>query len=327
MSKIICDVCGTSYPESATQCPICGCVRPSDSVAVDMEKHSSESARTEGYTYVKGGRFSKANVKKRNQGLMSEGDASTPADDQETKKVSKGDAGLIIALSVLLLAIIAVVIYIALHFFGGQNPNTDKPADYAENNTTISADNQTTAPVVEQIPCMELILSKAEVTLNSVGAVHLLNVTTDPGDTTEEIIFTSDNVNVATVSKAGKIEAVGAGEAVVTVTCGNASAQCRVICNIEPEPTDGVIEPDVPAETYTGPYKINKTDVTIKVGETFILKLSDANEKIVPVTWSVEKSNVCTVTDNSVTGAKVGTTNVTVNYENENYTCIVRVVG
>ena len=34
MSKIICDVCGTSYPETATQCPICGCVRSSDSVAV-----------------------------------------------------------------------------------------------------------------------------------------------------------------------------------------------------------------------------------------------------------------------------------------------------
>ena len=28
MSKIICEVCGTSYPSSAAQCPICGCVRP-----------------------------------------------------------------------------------------------------------------------------------------------------------------------------------------------------------------------------------------------------------------------------------------------------------
>jgi len=27
MSKIICDICGTSYPETAESCPICGCSR------------------------------------------------------------------------------------------------------------------------------------------------------------------------------------------------------------------------------------------------------------------------------------------------------------
>ena len=32
MSKIICDICGTSYPETATQCPICGCVLAPDDV-------------------------------------------------------------------------------------------------------------------------------------------------------------------------------------------------------------------------------------------------------------------------------------------------------
>ena len=27
MSKIICDICGTSYPDTADCCPICGCSR------------------------------------------------------------------------------------------------------------------------------------------------------------------------------------------------------------------------------------------------------------------------------------------------------------
>ena len=27
MSKVICDVCGTTYPETAQQCPICGCAK------------------------------------------------------------------------------------------------------------------------------------------------------------------------------------------------------------------------------------------------------------------------------------------------------------
>lgn len=66
MSKIICDVCGTSYPESATQCPICGCVRPAEVVTVSSEGNPVEMPTSGTYTYVKGGRFSKSNVKKRN---------------------------------------------------------------------------------------------------------------------------------------------------------------------------------------------------------------------------------------------------------------------
>ena len=62
MSKIICEVCGTSYPETANQCPICGCVRPADATSVE-----TDTAVETGYTYVKGGRFSKANVRKRNR--------------------------------------------------------------------------------------------------------------------------------------------------------------------------------------------------------------------------------------------------------------------
>ena len=27
MSKIICDICGTTYPETASHCPICGCAK------------------------------------------------------------------------------------------------------------------------------------------------------------------------------------------------------------------------------------------------------------------------------------------------------------
>ena len=60
MSKIICDVCGTSYPDSAAQCPICGCVKPSNA-----ENCGPEMEEDIGYAFVKGGRFSKSNVRKR----------------------------------------------------------------------------------------------------------------------------------------------------------------------------------------------------------------------------------------------------------------------
>ena len=37
MSKIICDVCGTSYPETAAACPICGCARPNSTNQVSAD--------------------------------------------------------------------------------------------------------------------------------------------------------------------------------------------------------------------------------------------------------------------------------------------------
>ena len=67
MSKIICDVCGTSYPETGTQCPICGCVRSSDAVTISGDTNEA-LVQAPTYTYVRGGRYSKTNVKKRNAG-------------------------------------------------------------------------------------------------------------------------------------------------------------------------------------------------------------------------------------------------------------------
>lgn len=63
MNKIVCDVCGTSYPDTAAQCPICG-----NSKTNTAYTGNSATSGAEGYAYVKGGRFSHANVKKINNG-------------------------------------------------------------------------------------------------------------------------------------------------------------------------------------------------------------------------------------------------------------------
>ncbi|MBR4972436.1 MAG: hypothetical protein IKY59_05650, partial [Oscillospiraceae bacterium] len=60
MNKIVCDVCGTSYPESVAQCPICGTAK--------TDANKTTTGGEAGYAYVKGGRFSHANVRKRNAG-------------------------------------------------------------------------------------------------------------------------------------------------------------------------------------------------------------------------------------------------------------------
>lgn len=62
MEKVICDVCGTDYPETAAQCPICGCAR-GDGGQTSAGNTTAEERPA--YTYTKGGRFSKSNVRKR----------------------------------------------------------------------------------------------------------------------------------------------------------------------------------------------------------------------------------------------------------------------
>ena len=104
MSKIVCEICGTTYPESANQCPICGSAKP-----VDMQSTESGSGA---YTYVKGGRFSKSNVRKRNRGK----EVARVVNSKEEKK-DRGSRGLVITAVVLMLAVLLVVGYIAFRFF------------------------------------------------------------------------------------------------------------------------------------------------------------------------------------------------------------------
>lgn len=319
MSKIICDVCGTSYQDSAQQCPICGCVRHS-SAEVDVLSNDHQFPKSEKYTYVKGGRFSKSNVQKRNQMLVHEdANDATDAEKESSVKAGKSDKGLVVAVCALLLAIIAVAIYIAVQFFAPGNSGAGITQDTTAEIPSTAA---TTLPATElTIPCTEIVLSQTEVTLNALNESIKLEITITPADTTDGVFFKSSNEAIVTVSENGEILAVSAGEAVVTVTCGEKSAECRVICNAQPENT----EPVEIVGDYKEPYKINKTDVTIPVGTSFELKLTDANRKIIPVQWSATIEGSCGIEGNVITGLVKGKTEVSATYNGETFSCIVRV--
>lgn len=327
MSKIICDVCGTSYLESATQCPICGCVRPADA-AIEVDGKETKYTRRENYTYVKGGRFSKANVQKRNQGLLVDNaDTVTNADTESQPKGNKSDKGLVIAVCALLLAIIAVVVYIALHFFVPGGDSGNDPINPQGNGTSQTSSATTVATDHIEIPCDEIVLSQMEVTLNNVGEAFSLSVSLKPEDATDELHFASDDESVASVSDDGVITVVGAGETTVTVTCGEAIAQCHVICDIAENDTDETIAPTISAGEYKAPYRLSDSDgdVSIVVGQTFQLKLLDANGEIIPVTWSPTIADICKIEGNSVTGLEKGKIELSATYDGETFTCIVRV--
>lgn len=154
MSKIVCDVCGTSYPEASSNCPICGsmhAVGRSSSGSTGADNKTSST-----YTAVRGGRFSTANVQRRNKASnvptkkvtttksaktgstakttkatqpakhvqpakpvnSSKRTKQTTANKKVKRENDKVTTGLTITAVILVLLIIAVVVYIGLRFFG-----------------------------------------------------------------------------------------------------------------------------------------------------------------------------------------------------------------
>ena len=119
MNKVICDVCGTAYPETSNQCPICGCAKVSSQAAPE-----SGAEETTAYSYVKGGRFSKKNVKARNQRGRFQDTGRERNPEPEEEKTNKG---LVAVVVLLLVAIVAVVIYIGIQFFDFELPSETPP--------------------------------------------------------------------------------------------------------------------------------------------------------------------------------------------------------
>lgn len=341
MSKIICDVCGTSFSESAMQCPICGCVRSAEIKTVAGDTDIPETENNGGYTYVKGGRFSKTNVRKRNTSAPGRVPESTDGKDSMEPVQSRGDKGLVVAVVLLLLAIIAVVIYICVRFFGPDpDAGTDNKKDNNKQNIGASQqdDNQNDDQSDDQddqvsveIPCVSLVVSDVVVTFDEADKTLQLHVTPEPADTTDEITYTSDDEKIAKVDEKGLITAVGAGETIIRVKCGNAQAQCSVKCTFEStttNPDDGDNdEDDATTVDPNATVTLNRTDFTMSIkGEKWNLYTGSA--PVEDVIWTTSDTDVATVENGIVT--MVGNSfrgdyaTITAEYNGAKVTCIVR---
>lgn len=302
MNKVVCYVCGTTYPENVTQCPICG-------YAQNAEKAKSSNSGDSTYTYVKGGRFSKANVKKRNQEKQSGGQSAKPP------KKKKSSAAPIILIIVLLLAIIAVTGYIALRFFipndyvyEGLGNLTLRPGyQEVEEETTeatapeSSEQTESTAPSLE---CTSVSINTDSIEFDSIDSTYQLDVRLEPDDTTDTLSFVSSNPSVAAVNEKGLITAVGEGSAVVTVTCGSASAQCSVEVTVEEE------------------LNFNRKEITFSTeGESWLLY--NGPIPIEDIIWSSDDNNVATIENGKVAAVGEGDTVVHGIYNEQTVTCVI----
>jgi len=295
MSKIICDVCGTRYPDTADQCPICGHIHEAnENTAEDM--FVMDETRQEPRQKVQGGRFSKSNVKKRNEGTLhyeevpakkskpskkvedvkpvkpsKAGKAAKAAKKEEDifvedKQNKKANTVLNILLVIVILALLAVTAYI---FTQHVLPEFQKPEPTTAPTVVIET-VPTDPPVTEEptYPCDELLLEETEKMLVEYGEKWLINVDVRPENTTDTLTFTSSDELIATVDSEGCITALAEGQCVITITCGNVKAEYNVIClfpgvEIEPgwEPTEP--PPTEPPEEWT---VVSKTVVNVRNG-------------------------------------------------------------
>lgn len=79
------------------------------------------------------------------------------------------------------------------------------------------------------------------------------------------------------------------------------------------------------AEKEEVTWKISHTDVTIKVGESFNLRVKSSEGETASVSWSANKSGYVSISGNKITGKKAGTVTVSGTHEGVTYKCIVRV--
>lgn len=81
------------------------------------------------------------------------------------------------------------------------------------------------------VPCTGITLDKTSLTISDIESTEILTVTVEPFETTDQVIWSIDNEEVATLVN-GVVTPIKDGNAVVTVTCGSYSATCEITVKI-----------------------------------------------------------------------------------------------
>lgn len=152
----------------------------------------------------------------------------------------------------------------------------------------------------------EVTLDRTELTLTE-GETETLTATVRPDNAdNRKVTWSSDKTDVATVGGDGRVTAVKAGEAVVTVTTedGGRTATCKVTVKAKTVPVTGV--------------EVNPWAVTLSVRGTsklsYTIKPADATNQ--NVKWESESPSVATVdSEGNVQGVAAGTAKICVTTE------------
>ena len=340
MSKVICEICGTTYQDTAECCPICGCPR-------DMSGNVTEDdlIMNQMPALNKGGRYSSGKKKKEIFDFDEQSDdfpesenepySSDPEDDEDQyeEQPREHNTAVVVILTALIVILLAGTAFLFSRYL---LPNLHGGAD-AEPTVQTEQPAQTEPATTEpRIPCQDLSLPGGAAELTQPGYYFLLNVVVIPENTTDELIFTSGDESIATVDANGRITAVSEGKTVIYITCGEKQLTCPVTCQFEQE-TEPSTEATVAAQAETAAQtepvetkpqvelKLDRTDMRLQVGYSTQLKLVDCGDlKPEDVEWSVEHGYIAKVENGYVTAIQSGTTEITAKYGDQTVKCIVR---
>ena len=175
-------------------------------------------------------------------------------------------------------------------------------------NSVISVSKKYTLTIKPAVVSVTgVALDKSALSLTP-GKSETLTATVAPNNATNQnVTWSSNNADVATVDQNGIVTAVKAGTATITVTTadGNKTASCNVTVT---QPVTGV--------------KLDKSELSLFPGESETLTATvapnDATNQ--DVTWKSSNDDVATVTDGEVTAVKAGTATITVTTADGNKT-------
>lgn len=353
MNKIICEICGTAYPETADCCPICGYARETgqdseQEIPRQMPEYVPESRK-------KGGLFSAA--QKKFQIDFYDYDEEEDAEDEALREefpdipaaphAHRVNVPVVVVLTVL----IALSLLASAYLFFRYDLPSRRASQQETEAATLAAptEEETETTEAPTVPCQSLVLTAGAPELTRQGQYWLLHVIVIPEDTTDQLIYSSADETVVTVTPEGRLCAVGSGETSVTISCGREQIICPVTVSIpeetEPETEAPSTEPEEPssepekreaeqtaASESTAPseaaagvvLKLKQEDITFKkTGVTFQLEL-DCDLKPEDVTWLTMNSKVAICHDGLITVLGYGTTKIVAQYKGQEVYCIVR---
>ena len=362
MSKVICDICGTVYPESSEKCPVCGCSRDFgldaleeemllDSVHGSIEQESYQSARKHREIF---------DFDEVNQENDPEEENRFEEDDEYAEEPRSNTALVVILLVLIVLLLLTAGFFFVRYFL----PNmVQKTAPTETTTVTLPVETQPEESTEHNVPCTDIVIPGGKIELGKDG-LWLMNVQVYPADTTDVLTYASHNEAVVTVSEDGTVKAVGEGETVIEVTCGNRQIKCNVVVDYsqnaateavgsvpglqveETGSTDATAEAaaettqatteateaaketsatEAPKET-TGKteLKLKKTDITMFARYSSVDLELDCDIPAEDIKWFTMDSTVAIVHNGTVTATGSGITRIYGEYGDQQVECIVR---
>lgn len=247
MGKIICEICGTTYPDTAGSCPICGY-----SQDLGLGNLAEDDILNDTPAQEEIGSFAAVPARKKAIFDYNEVNAEEEAEEEEApfneeEEAPRSNTGLVILLVVIIMLLLAATGFVFFRYYlPGMLRQESQPTETTAAAATETQPTETTQPV---IPCESLVLTGGLDTLTMEGGNWLLHVVVAPADTTDTLRFVSEDESVVTVDENGKLTAVGEGETYVNILCGEQKIQCHIVVDFS-QATEATEQETIPPLTH-----------------------------------------------------------------------------